>query len=112
MQLSAFRTQWVSELKLSSGASGISDRLMRAKGLKKTQEIAKEEKVSCTMISPGHAIPFIECCYFIMDDLHDSPSLQATELFLRAVQEEQNGAFYEGMYVGFTVTNEMKSMKG
>lgn len=58
------------------------------------------------MISPGHAIPFIECCYFTMDDLHDSPSPQATELFLRAVQEEQNGAFYEGMYVGFTVTNE------
>ena len=25
---------------------------------------------------------------------------QATELFLRAVQEEQNGAVYEGTYVG------------
>lgn len=33
-----------------------------------------------------------------VDDLRDSSSPQATELFLRAVHEEQNGAFYEGMY--------------
>lgn len=28
---------------------------------------------------------------------------QATELFLRAVQEEQSGAVYEGVYVEFMV---------
>lgn len=31
---------------------------------------------------------------------------QATELFLRAVQEEQNGAVYEGVYVGLMVINK------
>lgn len=108
-----FRTRWLSELKPSSGASGTSDRLLRAKGLKKTQEIAKEDKVSCMVISPGHAfMTFIECCHFTVDDLHELHSPQATELFLRAVKEEQNGAFYEGMYVRFMGNNEMKSTKG
>ncbi|KAM9365196.1 F-box only protein 9 [Pholidichthys leucotaenia] len=65
LELSAFRAQWMSELKPSSGASGTSDKLLRAKGMKKTQDIAQEEK--------------------------------ATELFLRAVQEEQNGAVYEAI---------------
>lgn len=37
----------MSELKSSSGASGMSDRLLRAKGLKRTQDLAREEKVSC-----------------------------------------------------------------
>ncbi|XP_050932454.1 F-box only protein 9 isoform X1 [Lates calcarifer] len=62
LELNAFRAQWMSELKTSSGTS---DRLLRTKGLKRTQEIAREEK--------------------------------ATELFLRAVQEEQNGAVYEAI---------------
>ncbi|XP_056291926.1 F-box only protein 9 isoform X1 [Pseudoliparis swirei] len=62
LELSTFRAQWMSELKRSSGASG---RLLRAKGLKRPQDIAREEK--------------------------------ATELFLRAVQEEQNGAVYEAI---------------
>ncbi|XP_019952532.2 F-box only protein 9 isoform X2 [Paralichthys olivaceus] len=61
-ELNAFRAQWVSELKPNSAAS---DRLLRAKGLRRSQEIAQEEK--------------------------------ATELFLRAVQEEQNGAVYEAI---------------
>ncbi|XP_072247198.1 F-box only protein 9 [Leuresthes tenuis] len=65
LALNAFRAQWMSELKPSSGASGMSDRLLRAKGVKRTQDIAREEK--------------------------------ATELFLRAVQEEQNGAVYEAI---------------
>uniref|UniRef100_A0A8C9ZV36 F-box only protein 9 n=1 Tax=Sander lucioperca TaxID=283035 RepID=A0A8C9ZV36_SANLU len=65
LELNAFRDQWMSELKPSSGASGLSGRLLRAKGLKRTQDIAREEK--------------------------------ATELFLRAVQEEQNGAVYEAI---------------
>uniref|UniRef100_A0A7N6A601 F-box only protein n=1 Tax=Anabas testudineus TaxID=64144 RepID=A0A7N6A601_ANATE len=65
LELNAFRAQWMSELKPSSGASGTSHRLLQAKGLKRTQEIAQEEK--------------------------------ATELFLRAVQEEQNGAVYEAI---------------
>ncbi|CAG6017417.1 unnamed protein product [Menidia menidia] len=65
VELNAFRAQWMSELKPSSGASGLSDRVLRAKGVKRTQEIAREEK--------------------------------ATELFLRAVQEEQNGAVYEAI---------------
>lgn len=61
------------------------------------------------VISPGDAfMTFIECCYFTVDDLHELHSPQATELFLRAVKEEQNGAFYEGMYVRFMVNNEMK----
>lgn len=65
LELSVFRAQWMSELKPSSGASGTSNRLLQARGLRKTQEIAREEK--------------------------------ATELFLRAVQEEQNGAVYEAI---------------
>uniref|UniRef100_A0AAQ6ALJ5 F-box only protein 9 n=1 Tax=Amphiprion ocellaris TaxID=80972 RepID=A0AAQ6ALJ5_AMPOC len=65
VELNAFRAQWMSELKPNSGASGTSDRMLRAKGLKRTQDIAREEK--------------------------------ATELFLRAVQEEQDGAFYEAI---------------
>ncbi|KAM8860200.1 F-box only protein 9 isoform 2-T2 [Spinachia spinachia] len=65
LELNVFRAQWMSELTLSSGASDLSGRLLRAKGLKRTQDIAREEK--------------------------------ATELFLRAVQEEQNGAVYEAI---------------
>uniref|UniRef100_A0A3Q1ECB0 F-box only protein n=1 Tax=Acanthochromis polyacanthus TaxID=80966 RepID=A0A3Q1ECB0_9TELE len=65
VELNAFRAQWMSELKPNSGASGTSDRVLRAKGLKRTQDIAREEK--------------------------------ATELFMRAVQEEQDGAFYEAI---------------
>ncbi|KAM4729911.1 F-box only protein 9 isoform 1-T1 [Anableps anableps] len=65
LELNVFRAQWMSELKPSSGASGTSDRLQRARGVKRTQDIAREEK--------------------------------ATELFLRAVQEEQNGAVYEAI---------------
>ncbi|KAM4600142.1 F-box only protein 9 [Fundulus diaphanus] len=65
LELNAFRAQWMSELKPNSGASGISDRLQRARGVKRNQDIAREEK--------------------------------ATELFLRAVQEEQNGAVYEAI---------------
>ncbi|KAJ4948580.1 hypothetical protein JOQ06_020113 [Pogonophryne albipinna] len=61
-ELTAFRAQWMSELKTSSGAGGWSGRQLRAQGLKRTQDIAREEK--------------------------------ATELFLRAVQEEQKGAVY------------------
>ncbi|XP_047206775.1 F-box only protein 9 [Girardinichthys multiradiatus] len=62
LELNAFRAQWMSELKPSSGAG---DRLQRARGVKRTQDVAREEK--------------------------------ATELFLRAVQEEQNGAVYEAI---------------
>ncbi|XP_053291922.1 F-box only protein 9 isoform X2 [Pleuronectes platessa] len=61
-ELNAFRVQWMSEIKPNSAAS---DRLLRVKGLKRSQEKALEEK--------------------------------ATELFLRAVQEEQNGAVYEAI---------------
>lgn len=50
MQLNAFRAQWMSELKPSSGATGTSDRLLRAKSLKKTQETAREEKVSSCIV--------------------------------------------------------------
>lgn len=62
VQLNAFRAQWMSELKPSSGAS---DQVQQAKGQKGTQEIAREKK--------------------------------ATELFMRAVQEEQNGTVYEAI---------------
>lgn len=54
-----FRAQWMSELKPSSGASGISDRLLRPKGQRRTQEIAREEKVSCATISSG---PLLNVC--------------------------------------------------
>ncbi|XP_043992043.1 F-box only protein 9 [Gambusia affinis] len=62
LELNVFRAQWMSELKPSPGTS---DRLQRARGVKRTQDIAREQK--------------------------------ATELFLRAVQEEQNGAVYEAI---------------
>uniref|UniRef100_A0A672HKH0 F-box domain-containing protein n=1 Tax=Salarias fasciatus TaxID=181472 RepID=A0A672HKH0_SALFA len=61
-ELNVFRAQWMSELKPSGGAS---DRQLRAKGQRRTQEHAREER--------------------------------ATELFLRAVQEEQSGAVYEAI---------------
>lgn len=50
LELNAFRAQWMSELKPSSGASGANHRLLRAKGWKKSQEIAREEKVSRSMM--------------------------------------------------------------
>lgn len=59
LELSTFRAQWMSELKRSSGASG---RLLRAKGLKRPQDIAREEKVCCEMISPGHVHRCIAAC--------------------------------------------------
>ncbi|XP_029305569.1 F-box only protein 9 [Cottoperca gobio] len=65
LELNTFRAEWMSELKPSSGAGGLSSRLLRAKGLRRTQDIVREEK--------------------------------ATELFLRAVHEEQNGAVYEAI---------------
>lgn len=65
LELSAFRAQWMSELKPSSEAGSASNPLRREKGRQSTQEIAREEK--------------------------------ATELFLRAVHEEQNGAGYEAI---------------
>ncbi|XP_061601434.1 F-box only protein 9 [Cololabis saira] len=65
LELNAFRAQWMSELKPSSGAGGVNGRLQQGKGLKRTQDSVREEK--------------------------------ATELFLRAVQEEQNGAVYEAI---------------
>ena len=57
LELNAFRAQWMSELKPSSGASGVSKPLQRATGLQSTQEIALEEKVSCDKISPGQHVP-------------------------------------------------------
>ncbi|XP_061545430.1 F-box only protein 9 isoform X2 [Phycodurus eques] len=60
LQLNAFRSKWMSELKPSCDT-----RLLRAMGQRRTQEIARQEK--------------------------------AVELYLRAVQEEQNGAFYEAI---------------
>ncbi|XP_053731077.1 F-box only protein 9 [Synchiropus splendidus] len=65
LELHAFRTQWMSELKPSSEGSGQGGRLLRGSSLKKTQDAAREEK--------------------------------AAELFLRAVQEEQDGAVYEAI---------------
>ncbi|KAB5582010.1 hypothetical protein PHYPO_G00182280 [Pangasianodon hypophthalmus] len=62
LELSAFRAQWMSELR---PGSGIKTGLSKAAELKKTQELAREEK--------------------------------ARELFLKAVEEEQNGAVYEAI---------------
>ncbi|XP_077586481.1 F-box only protein 9 isoform X2 [Stigmatopora nigra] len=60
LQLDAFRTRWMSELKPSYAA-----RPPRASAQRKTQDIVREEK--------------------------------AAELYLRAVKEEQSGAFYEAI---------------
>lgn len=49
LELNAFRAQWMSELKPSSDASGMSNRMLRAARLKRTQDIAREEKVSGEM---------------------------------------------------------------
>lgn len=46
VQLSAFRTQWMSELKPSSAESGKGEQQLRAKSLKRAQEIAREEKAA------------------------------------------------------------------
>ncbi|KAF7656209.1 hypothetical protein LDENG_00045160 [Lucifuga dentata] len=62
LELNTFRAQWMSELKPRSRAS---DGLLRGTGLKRMQELAREEK--------------------------------ARELFLRAVEEEQDGAVYEAI---------------
>lgn len=37
----------MSDLKLSSGSGGTSDKALRAKGSKRTEEVTKEERVSC-----------------------------------------------------------------
>ncbi|XP_008320269.1 F-box only protein 9 [Cynoglossus semilaevis] len=65
VKLNEFRTQWMSELKPASEASGTNDQLPRARGPKWTNAVSQEQK--------------------------------ATELFLKAVQEEQNGAVYEAI---------------
>ncbi|XP_041645789.1 F-box only protein 9 isoform X2 [Cheilinus undulatus] len=46
LQLNVFRAQWMSELKPGSEESGTSERLLRAKSLKRAQEIAREEKAA------------------------------------------------------------------
>ncbi|XP_056148409.1 F-box only protein 9 [Lampris incognitus] len=65
VELNVFRAQWISELKPCSEATGMSKAARRAADLKRTQDLAREEK--------------------------------ARELFLRAVEEEQNGAVYEAI---------------
>lgn len=63
LELNAFRAQWMSELKPSSEASGVSNQLLRATGLQSKQEIALEEKVSCQNIPSGHLLTrTVECC--------------------------------------------------
>ncbi|XDV50900.1 hypothetical protein PO909_019886 [Leuciscus waleckii] len=76
MELSAFRAKWMSELQPSSGGKRS---LQKSAELKRRQEIAKEEKLE----------------HHSDDDvpLHS----QARELFLKAVEEEQNGAVYEAI---------------
>lgn len=46
----------MSDLKMSSGSGGTSDVSLRAKGLKRTQEVAKEERVSSKTSSSGAVI--------------------------------------------------------
>lgn len=84
----------MSELKPSSEASGASNKLLRETGRQSTQENALEEKVSCEKISPGEFVALS----IVTEWLAWFFFLQATELFLRAVQEEQNGAGYEGSF--------------
>lgn len=93
----------MSDLKLSSGSGGTSDKALQAKGPKRTQEVTKEERVSFKTSSPGDVIVWnfynpqlvlnnLMCLY------------QATELFMRAVYLEQNGSFYEGVFARFITT--------
>lgn len=113
LELSVFRAQWMSELKPSSGASGTSHRLLQAKGLKRTQEIAQEEKVSCEIISSSWSQLLHTLCSAVTDIycwLMWFIFPQATELFLRAVQEEQNGAVYEGVYAAYTMIKIMREI--
>lgn len=102
LELSAFRAQWMSELKPSSGAGGTSHQLLQAKGLRRTQDIVREEKVSCGVISSS----IVQFCHKQSCRLMRVVFPQATELFLRAVQEEQNGAVYEGVYVAYAMLKE------
>lgn len=86
----------MSELKPSSGGSGTSDWLVRTRGLKK-QDTANEERVS------SNGILFQADYFFVFFTQNWLLLLQATELFLRAVKEEQNGAFYEGMFIWWSI---------
>lgn len=83
----------MSELKPSSGGSGTSDRLVRSRGLKRP-DTANEEQVSSNGVL--FWIMHLLLTFLIQNWL---TFLQAAELFLRAVKEEQNGAFYEGMFI-------------
>ncbi|KAJ8416026.1 hypothetical protein AAFF_G00380480 [Aldrovandia affinis] len=65
LELSVFRAQWMSELIPSAGSSAAKKELLRSGELRRTQDLAREEK--------------------------------ARELFLKAVDEEQNGAVYEAI---------------
>lgn len=53
----------MSELKPSSGASGASDRLLRPRGQRRSQEIAREEKVSCEMTPFGPLLHVSQSVY-------------------------------------------------
>lgn len=91
VHLQAFRVQWMSDLKLSAGSGGTSDKA-------RTPEVPKEERVSCKMRSWGGRIVLHIINWQLL--LSNPMSLcQATELFMRAVDLEQNGSFYEGMKV-------------
>lgn len=102
LELNAFRAQWMSELKPSSGVSGRSDRLLRATALRRTQELAREEKVRRDIISADHVSVFTQVLpveiWSAVQLLTRVIFSQATELFLRAVDEEHNGAVYEGLF--------------
>ncbi|KAB1261778.1 F-box only protein 9 [Camelus dromedarius] len=81
-QLQMFRAQWMFELAPGVGSSNLETRscraargsLLKTADTKGKQELAKEEKLSVMGVALGTS---------------------ARELFLKAVEEEQNGALYE-----------------
>ncbi|KAB1261779.1 F-box only protein 9 [Camelus dromedarius] len=83
-QLQMFRAQWMFELAPGVGSSNLETRscraargsLLKTADTKGKQELAKEEKLSVMGVALGTS---------------------ARELFLKAVEEEQNGALYEAI---------------
>ncbi|XP_006835835.1 PREDICTED: F-box only protein 9 [Chrysochloris asiatica] len=102
-QLQMFRAQWMFELAPGVGSGSLDSRPCRgsARGAllkadtKGKQELAKEEKLSIMDTAPLKV-------YVLKVTADDSPycltsNETARELFLKAVEEEQNGALYEAI---------------
>ncbi|XP_074205015.1 F-box only protein 9 isoform X1 [Camelus bactrianus] len=107
-QLQMFRAQWMFELAPGVGSSNLETRscraargsLLKTADTKGKQELAKEEKLSVMGVALGTSVSIPPCFLyhsFFLAGGQSARSSLARELFLKAVEEEQNGALYEAI---------------